>query len=575
MSQRVDLILDVLPEYQGDKRLVKRRQDTFDIIREVERKHRKTIGDYNAICQEHWRGDAARTARDIYDFLKSNVPYHVEPTLTQTVKTPAAILEERLTFGNDCKHYASYAVGVMQALERMGYPIRSFYRFASYNQGKRNPGHVFAVCVANGREIWIDPVPEIGGFDRRETSPIYHEDRIPPMSKSTSIGSLYDISGIGNDARVNGPHHRPMHWLDEMAQMRSRPHLRMPGHQHTHHHNQDQIFHQRGSAPERVGDMDEISGKKKHGLHIKAPHIKIKAPKIKLPHIKIEPGKLLLKVTMAPSRGSFLLLTEVNMFNLAVNLWKHAAHDTSSAGWKKLSGEWKHLGGKPAALMTAIKKGLNTHNKLHPHAQVHGLPDMYSMVSGYNAGEMAIGNPGIVAAIAAAAPVIAALKNILKGFGMDPDKMNKSSQDAQDTVAKNHNKKHGKEDATDDDGDTTHDDGTKTSAKTNEDGTQELHIKDVPGAKDADDNTGGHDDKGDYTGEKKPAKKDAGGDGDDEDDKSDLPAPKKPDSLFHRMLNDTVNFIGDHKMWFIGGGIAIAAIIILPKLFHHGPKRRR
>lgn len=636
MSQQVREILEELPPYQGDQRMITRRQDTFDIIREILRKHKATMAHYDAICEQHWKGSPEETARGLYMFLKSHAPYRVEPTLKQTVKTPAAILSERHTFGNDCKHYASYIVGVGEALRRRGYPVKSFYRFASYTKGSKNPGHVFGVFVCDGKEFWIDPVPEIPGFNSRQVQPVFTTDRMPPMSKNGSrIGSLYDISGISNDDRISG--HKAPHWLDQLHNLQHGHHQepmhvqtaqRRPGmmrHAGQHTRPLERPFaSSSGSSsttsfvPAAVAPMSGYHGhhvhwldqpkphehydadinenligkakKKKKGIHlkIKAPHLKIKAPKIKIPHIKIQPGKLLLKVSLAPARGSFLLLTEINMFDLAVKMWDKAAKDQNSAAWKKLTAEWTKLGGKSAALLKSIKKGVNTHNKLHKKNKVSGeIFDFYTaeMQPSYRIGIVA----AAPAAIAAAAPIIAALTNLLKSFGINTKKAADDGDAATKKVAGKHNKH---KDNTDDTGDTTHDDGTVTAAGTDENGDQAIHIKDVAGAADADSGagpdeptpgptaggggggnnmaTGSDDSSGDDTpaAASKALVTTSGGDDDDN-----TPAPGE--SGFTAMLDKVKVFVGDHKVYFIGGAIVMAALIVFKIVHKPGKKRRR
>jgi len=564
MSTDTAILLEKLPPYQGRQRMVTRRQDTFDIIREMMKGHREHAAHYDEICEDHWQGDTLSTCRHLFSFMRNEAPYLEEKTMMQTVKTPAAIITEGgMHFRTDCKHYASYIVGVLQALERRGYPVRSFYRYANYNAKKSNPGHVFAVCVINGKEVWIDPVPQIAGFDSRTVAPVSKIDKIPPMSKSATIGSLYRVSGLGNEDTVSGHHHHHHrgfgHWLDEYG-----PRAVIE--------RQERRFHL-PPPPGMSGMADSIG---KHTAHKKAHHTHHHHGI----HIKIKPGKLLLKVTMAPSRGAFLLLTELNMFNLGVNMWKHAAYSTSSPGWAKLQKFWKKIGGKPGALMKAIKKGVGTHNKLHKHSKVavsgFGDTDMYGVgISGGLSNSTYVGGmdgdsigfaPAVVAAIAAAAPLIAEAKSLLKSFGLDVDHMNKAGADATEDIAKKHNDKSDDGEATDGDG-TTHDDGTKTAVTDNPDGTQTLHIKDVPGAHAADQDSEGHDpETGEPTG-------DGGGDdpGGDHADKT----PAKHDGGFAAMLHTATSFVADHKTYFIMGGVVLLAAVVLPKILHKGPKRRR
>lgn len=575
MSEQVNILLDRLPPYQADQRLVTRRQDTFDIIRELIKKHNQCTTHYDMIARDHWKGTPRETAKHLYSFLKNQVPYQVEPTLKQTVKTPGAILEERHTFGNDCKHYASYIVGVGDALQRQGYPVKCFYRFASYKPGSRSPAHVFAVFVDHDREIWIDPVPEINGFDSRDIIPAYRIDKIPRMSKNT-IGSLYDISGLDNRQMVAAA----PHWTQLLE--RRRAHHPGPVHRGTVHHGMPhgRPHHHLATAPHTVlhpvvsgADWLDQYYRHEHSLgkakKHKGLHLKIKAPKIKvkIPHIKIQPGKLFAKIALAPARNAFLLLVKINMFDLAVKMQEKTVHNKASLD--KLQNEWKKLGGKPSALMNQIHAGVNTYNSLHKAHKVSGMEDdnyyEYNVGGGHMAGPEVAAPP----VIAAAAPIIAALTALLKSFGVNTSKAAAAGDDATKKVAEKHNKH---KDSTDDAGDTTHDDGTVTQATDNGDGTQTLAIKKIPGpdldsGKDtpagAGDDSGGDDTGGDDSGGTKPAKTAA-------DDSGDGGTPGVA-----AMLANVQAFVTEHKWWFIGGGAAVVALIILPKFLGKKPKRRR
>ncbi len=422
MSERIDILLDRLPPYKGRARMVKRRQNTDDIKREVLNKHISTMGHYDAICQPFWKGSAQATAENLYYFLKRTLPYQAEPTLYQTVKTPAAMLEERLDFGNDCKHFAGFACGIGEALRRKGYPIKCFYRFASYNANRRSPGHVFAVFVDQGKDIWVDPVPEIGGFNRRAISPVFKQDKMPPMSRNgSSIGSLYDISGVrvldNENVVVSGL--APInvvngHWLDTLPTSQRR--YESPG----------------------LPGMGKA--KKKHkGLHI-----------------KVKPGKLLKKLGGAPIRNAFLALLKINFASRATKIFE----GLKKPGFKeKLYAMWAKAGGNSNKLSTAINQGVKWHNKVS-HRKVSG---------------MSIGIAPAVAApalIAAAAPLLAALGNLFKSFGLGhgEDAVDKGVADADLLAAKDHNeatdtKGDGKADVNAD-GSVDHGDGVKTKVTT-------------------------------------------------------------------------------------------------------------
>lgn len=580
----VQAILQQLPPYKGDQRLISSRQDTFDIIRQILSNHRNTAAHYDKIAINHWKGDAERSARELYDFLKQNAPYKVEPVKKQTTKTPAAILQEARTYGNDCKHYANYSVGVGEALARLGYPVKCFYRFASYKNGSRAPGHVFGVWVINGKEYWIDPVPEIHGFNARNIVPSYKIDKIPPMSRYKTIGSLYHISGISNGDYVAGPapYAGRGHWLDDMP----------------------------GST---MGKAKKNKPPKKKGPGIVkkiAKKVQNTGKSIKKGVKKIVPKKgtkIVAKYTLATSRGAFLTLVKLNAFNLGVKMWLHAAKDKNSKGWKELSAKWIKLGGKPDSLYKNIQQGVGTHNKLHPKKKVSGFDDYmdgidYDNVAGIGGydDDMTIGQicgfvhnrevhnaigvaPAVASAgvIAAAAPIMTALANLLKAFGVNTKKADDTAAADMEDLADKHNNEGG--DYTDEEGTTKHNDGTETEAITKADGSTELIVKNLPGVKTTEYTPGKNTDKP-YSEQEEEAEE-----AEEVDDEGNVITKTKTITKtkkkkggsglsFSDMVNNVTGFVSEHKTWFIVGGAVVGAALILPPLVRRmrsKPTRRR
>ena len=605
----VDVLLDKLPEYQGRRKLLKARQYTTDIIRAILSLHPRMMSHYDEIAGEFWRGNTSATAEALYDFARRNLPYKEEKTLSQTVKTPAAILEERYDFGNDCKHYASFIVGVGEALRRKGYPVKCFYRFASYKKGKHTPGHVFAVFVDQGKEIWADPVPQIPGFNARSVQPAYKQDKMPPMSKNgSSIGSLYEISGVGESAYFQ--RHIPVPqeitlgglqgeqtlgaggWMYHGRPRQCAP--RMQG-----QYPQSRVYHWRGQQqPDPVqhwmngytSDGEMGKAKKKHHRF-----------KIRAPHIKIQPGKFFVKFAGAPSRNAFLLLVKLNTFHLAKKMWEKAAHDKNSANWHKLAHAWQKLGGKPDKLYKEIVRGVKTYNKLHKakkNIAVSGLdealalgnyenPDLIQGVDGddestpvampqyigaayyddmpmheiftivENNHANRLHSIGVVQAapaaaiIAAAGPIIAALAGILKSFGVNTKKAADATADANAEMAERHNDKG--DDQTDENGETKHPDGTTTKVTKNADGTTSMEVK-PSGTSDKEQESADDDkDDDDHKHTKSKTKTKTVTTTTDDDGGSD-------DGGFKGFLAKTNEFVNSHKtglMLTVGGGGAL------------------
>lgn len=184
--------------YKGKKVQVVKYQDTDDIIDLVMKAHSmpENQRSYDRVAERFWTGDAKGTAQNLYNFLAENIKYKIEPDKDQTIRSPGATLS--LGHG-DCKHYATFIVGVLDALRRKGYDLHPYYRFASYKITDRTPGHVFAVLKQPGEpEIWIDPVPNVGGFNVHRMY-FFHQDKKPPRMALSYVSGVpqYPIYGVG------------------------------------------------------------------------------------------------------------------------------------------------------------------------------------------------------------------------------------------------------------------------------------------------------------------------------------------------------------------------------------------
>jgi len=187
-------ILSQLPPYLAKVVTLARHQDTEDIVQNMLQYHKMYRADYDQISGQFLAATPRKTLKNIYDFLKENVKYRIEPETRQTLKSPAAIVATGRTTGSDCKNYALFICGVAESLTRTGkQKIPVAYRFASYKWYDEQPQHVFAVAFPDTeREIWVDPVlPE---FDQRKT---YNHSTDKKMS-------LVGISGTGNGGQVAG-----------------------------------------------------------------------------------------------------------------------------------------------------------------------------------------------------------------------------------------------------------------------------------------------------------------------------------------------------------------------------------
>ncbi len=288
-------------------------QDLNHIIKGIKHYHGVHKPDYDGIAEEFWTGDAESTSRQLFDFQKKYVKYKVEPESDQTIKSPGRIINEGY---GDCKHYSSFISGVVDSLNRKGYPIEAHYKFVS-DDPSRDVHHVFAVVRGSGKEMWVDPVLQT--FDER---PNFFNEK--DVFFNNGIGRLTYLSGT--DAAI--------------------------GKKKKHHKSFKELMHNFGKSIEKAVH-DTGKGIEKAGYEI---------------------SHVALKVGMAPARNAFLALVDLNAFNIAQRM-----HNTLVAGGQKahdLKQKWRDLGGDEKKLASAIHNGMKHkafyHHKASPK-KVNGI----------------------------------------------------------------------------------------------------------------------------------------------------------------------------------------------------------
>lgn len=189
MSQATDLLLSYLPPYRDEWIVIHPDQTVKDIIKEVLDAHSEFRPDYDKIALYFEEPTTADITEGLYSFLKGNLYYREEGEDEQTTALPAGILirGSNPAIGIDCKHFAGFTGGVLDALERLtGKKINWVYRFASYDSQDATPHHVFIVVKDGGRELWVDPTP---GSEARE--PVFYVDKKPnKMALTRNIAGM-------------------------------------------------------------------------------------------------------------------------------------------------------------------------------------------------------------------------------------------------------------------------------------------------------------------------------------------------------------------------------------------------
>lgn len=194
------MLLGSLPPYKdGWITVVEGQQSIPDIVDEVLNAHLEFADYYDSIALYFDADDIKTICDKLQSFCVNEIAYREETEEDQTSTLPAGLLERG--FG-DCKHYAGFCAGVLDALNRYGHKIKWKYRFASYRLFSPSPHHVFVVVFDKGKEIWIDPTPN--QFDKQ---PIWITDK-----KISAMAIRRNISGIYDDFE-NVDYDRPPVWL--------------------------------------------------------------------------------------------------------------------------------------------------------------------------------------------------------------------------------------------------------------------------------------------------------------------------------------------------------------------------
>jgi transglutaminase-like putative cysteine protease len=127
------------------------------------------------------------TVKNIWSFLKSEVPYVLDPSGVQYIKSPGKLLDDR---AGDCKSFSVFAGSILQNL---GIPFR--YRFTSYKPDDPTPTHVYIVVEGPEGDIVLDAVWK-GPF-ATEKKYDHKSDRYGVIKRKTANMPTAMVAGIG------------------------------------------------------------------------------------------------------------------------------------------------------------------------------------------------------------------------------------------------------------------------------------------------------------------------------------------------------------------------------------------
>jgi hypothetical protein len=208
MAVSKEQLLQELPAYTDEWVKVKERQRVPDIIKLICERHHDFYTDYDIIGPYFIGADVETTCNNLYNFCAANLHYTEETEEVQTVGNAASILS-RGDSGIDCKSYALFIGGCLDAIQRAGQQkIDWHYCFASYDALQQIPYHVFVVVDTHDGKppMYVDPTPGAAGKE-----PFWVVEKWVHAKKSKRVGVLgntvgtADTSNAGNGLLMPAP----------------------------------------------------------------------------------------------------------------------------------------------------------------------------------------------------------------------------------------------------------------------------------------------------------------------------------------------------------------------------------
>lgn len=195
-------VLQVMGASLPIERMVVADQTTDDIIELIADKHPRTYAEYDRIAYLFDGGTLEDICRRLFNFCKQEIAYKEETVSRQDVSAPQTILQRG---HSDCKGYALFIGGVLDALQRQGLRVKWFYRFVGYDVFKSRVHHVFVVVKDQGREIWIDPV--LNSFNYHK--PYWVGEDVTVYRSAGAVGSVGEYwtedESVDDDGAVGVP----------------------------------------------------------------------------------------------------------------------------------------------------------------------------------------------------------------------------------------------------------------------------------------------------------------------------------------------------------------------------------
>lgn len=384
----VNTLLGRLPAFQGKQILIHPDQEVKHIIVEILESHYEFRKYYDSIALYFDAPTTGEICDKLYSFCKKNIAYEEQPKEYQNTGLPTELLTLQK---GDCKHYATFCGGVLDAINRLtGKKIKWWYRFASYKIGEQIPYHVFIVVQDKGQQIWIDPTPGANNM-----TPVWYIDK---KVKPSNMALYRTVAGIDDAADVDINNYEDLEIIPDLPDADDKeltPDLL---------HALDtllfyEVIDQEGNMfPQRV---EELSTKLSDDQFLEVINAWQFVEQKSIGGFFSSIWRGVKKLTLAPIRGAFLSAVALNVFGMATKM-KQATKTQS--GIDKVRGKWYAFGGDWAKLRQAIDNGAK-------RKKIGGTVGVAPVIPAWVATAGAI--------IAAIMPIVTAILKQQKAAGMD------------------------------------------------------------------------------------------------------------------------------------------------------------
>lgn len=149
MTYLKDIANKTIPHYNNNVELRYKDIKTSDIIKEILSTYNTSKTQTKEFSKYVQDDNILETCKNIWNFIKDNIPYKEDPLFYQYIKTPSATWALKIA---DCK---SYSIFIASLLYNLKIPFK--FRFTSYSENK-NITHVYIVVPTKENEIIIDCV---------------------------------------------------------------------------------------------------------------------------------------------------------------------------------------------------------------------------------------------------------------------------------------------------------------------------------------------------------------------------------------------------------------------------------